>query len=280
MTINTGEADIKRLAIFEALNGQTKMDYWNDDECDSIDGTDGTQFPPHMIDQHQNLSIFVKDICRKFPLTFDKEVTVFDGVQAWRYKAPIDAFAHPDINPNNQCFCHKESGVCPISGTFNLTSCSGNAPIFVSFPHFLGGDAALFEKIEGLHPDPVNHVTFADIHPRLGFPVAGASRFQINLQVQTDSFISGLGKLKQDDILPIIWLEVVPGEFDESLKNLIYHSSFSANAVQLGLRWGTAFICLISLLLLIAAIYCRIKVKEIKVSNNQPESNKLNTVDA
>lgn len=89
----------------------------------------------------------------------------------------------------------------------------------------------------------------------------------------------GLGPLVQDDILPVVWLEVVPGEFDESLKNLIYHSSFSANAVQLGLRWGTAFICLISLLLLIAAIYCRMKVKEINVSNNQVESTKLNIVE-
>lgn len=65
------------------------------------------------------------------------------------------------------------------------------APIFASFPHFYTGDRKLIESIEGVNPVQEKHETYADIHPRLAFPIDGASRFQINIQVQKAAMVSG-----------------------------------------------------------------------------------------
>lgn len=46
------------------------------------------------------------------------------------------------------------------------------------------GDPDLLEPFEGLNPEEEKHSTFIDLHPRLGFPLAGASRFQLNIQVR------------------------------------------------------------------------------------------------
>lgn len=171
------------------------MDFWSTNDCNRIDGTDGSQFPPHLMDKKKPLEVYIQSLCRKLPLVFDSEVNVFDGVPAWRYKTPMNVFAHPDENPDNQCFCHIETGVCPPSGVFNGTLCY-EAPIFVSFPHFFTGTPNLYKNLEGIHPDPKKHQTFADVHPRLAFPIDGASRIQINVQVIKGINVDGKNRSK------------------------------------------------------------------------------------
>lgn len=257
-TIHSGEDDLKKLNVIDNFNGKPKLDIWATDECNRVDGTDGTQFPPYLMDKKHPLYVFIKAFCRKFPLIYDSEVNIFDGVPAWRYKAPTNIFSHPDINPENQCFCHIESGSCAPSGVFNATLCF-DAPVFSSFPHFLYGEQSLFKKIDGLYPDEKKHVNYADIHPRLAFPIGGASRFQINVQVQKVNMISDLARFDNNQILPVLWMEVMSGELSEELRAMIYHSTFSANAIQLSLRYGTLLVCVISLAMLIAACYFKNK---------------------
>lgn len=156
-----------------------------------MDGTDGSQFPPYLMDKKHSLQVFIKAFCRKFPLVYHSEVNIFDGIPAWRYKAPKNVFANPDINPENQCYCHIDSGSCSPNGIFNASLCF-KAPILTSFPHFLTGDKLLFRDLDGLQPDEDKHLTFADIHPRLAFPIGGASRFQINVQIHKVDMISGM----------------------------------------------------------------------------------------
>ncbi|XP_055687525.1 scavenger receptor class B member 1-like [Lutzomyia longipalpis] len=256
-TIHTGEGDIRQLAKILSLNGEDSIDFWTSDECNLMGGTDGSQFPPHLLQKKDRLELYIKDMCRKFPLEYEKDVTVFDGIPAWRYKAPDDVFANPKVNPDNQCYCHQTADECPKSGLFNSSICAYGAPIYLSFPHFYTGDERLYDKISGLHPDPEKHMTYADIHPRLAFPINGASRFQINVEVFQPAFTSSLYPLKEGDILPVLWLEVVPGEFSDELISLIFHSSFSANAVQIGLRYGTLLLTATFLALLIGVCWHR-----------------------
>lgn len=164
------------------------MNFWNSDECNRVDGTDGSQFPPHLMDKKQPLEVFVKAFCRKFPLHYDSEVNILGGIPAWRYKAPKNVFADPITNPANECFCTAQR--CAPSGVFNATKCF-NAPVFASFPHFYSGTDELFEHLDGLHPNETEHRSYADIHPRLAFPIGGASRFQINIQVTKSSMVAG-----------------------------------------------------------------------------------------
>lgn len=166
------------------------MNFWSTDECNQLDGSDGSQFPPHWMDKKQPLQVFIKAFCRKFPLEYEKEVNILNGIPAWRYKAPQNVFAHPDNNTANSCYCNTQTNDCPPSGVFNATLCF-DAPIFSSFPHFYTGDPKLFENIEGLQPDEKKHLTYADVHPRLAFPIDGASRFQINVQVQKAYWLTG-----------------------------------------------------------------------------------------
>lgn len=190
LTIHSGEGDIRKLAVIDNFNGSPKLNFWGTDECNRVDGSDGSQFPPHFLDKKHELQIFIKSFCRKLPLVYDSEVNIFDGIPAWRYKAPLDVFDSPKTNPANQCYCHMESGTCPPKGVFNVTKCF-DAPIFASFPHFFMGEESLFRNIEGLNPDESKHRTYADVHPRLAFPIDGASRFQINVQAQPVDMISG-----------------------------------------------------------------------------------------
>lgn len=166
------------------------MNFWSTEECNQLDGSDGSQFPPHWMDKKQPLQVFIKAFCRKFPLIYDEEVNILNGIPAWRYKAPLDVFAHPDNNTANSCYCDTKTNDCPPSGVFNASLCF-DAPIFSSFPHFFTGDPKLFENIEGLKPDEKKHLTYADVHPRLAFPIDGASRFQINVQVQKAYWLTG-----------------------------------------------------------------------------------------
>lgn len=190
-TIFTGEDDIRKLSLMDRFNGEEKMNYWSTDECNRLDGSDGSQFPPHWMDKKQPLQVFIKSFCRKFPLTYDEEVNILNGIPALRYKAPLNVFSHPNENAENLCYCNIATNDCPPSGLFNASLCFDGAPIFSSFPHFFTGDPVLFENIEGLQPDEKKHLTYADIHPRLAFPIDGASRFQINVQVQKADWVTG-----------------------------------------------------------------------------------------
>lgn len=261
-TINSGVDDIRKLNVIDNFNGEPHMDLWSTNECNRVDGTDGAQFPPHLMDQKQPLDVFIKAFCRKFPMHFDSEVSLFNGVPAWRYKAPKNVFDSPDKNPANQCYCHINSDKCAPSGVFDATPCF-DAPIYSSFPHFLYGDKSLFENIDGLAPNESDHLTYADIHPRLAFPMAGSSRFQINIQVYKNAV--GMDSFKPGQILPVIWMELTSSEVPEELRAMIYHSTFSANAIQLSLRYGSLFGLAISVTILVAGCY---------LSNSDNESNR------
>lgn len=194
ITIHSGVDDIGKLGVIDQFAGSSTLSMWSTDECNRIDGTDGSQFPPQYMDKKHTLHVFSKAFCRRFPLEFSEEVNILDGIPAWRYRPPTNVFAHPDQNEQNQCFCDRADSCAP-SGTFNVSKCFGDAPILLSFPHFFSGDSSLFANLDGLNPNEELHRTYADIHPRMGFPIGGSSRIQINLQVPTEStLIAGRGE--------------------------------------------------------------------------------------
>lgn len=262
-TINTGVNDLTKLGLIDNFNGAPQMNFWSTDECNRVDGTDGSQFPPHWMDKRQPLQVFVKAFCRKFPLVYESEVNIFDGVPAWRYKGPRDVFNHPNVTKENQCFCHIESGKCAPSGVFNATLCF-DSPIYSSYPHFLFGESKLFDRLSGLNPDESMHLSYADIHPRLAFPMTGASRFQINVLVNKIDSLTDLSNFDDEQILPVMWMEVTSDEIPEEFRAMIYHSTFSANAIQLSLRYGSLLIVTITLAVLVAGYYYNAKTEEEK----------------
>lgn len=144
------------------------------------------------------------------PMVFEKETKIFNNtIKSYRYTLPTNVFDHPNIMAENQCYCNMDSGACPPQGFFNTTPCNFGAPAFISLPHFFKGDAKIAAAIEGLKPDPELHKSYVDINPKLGFPMSGYSRLQINVQVQKSFGFSQLNMFSKDMILPIAWFDVV-----------------------------------------------------------------------
>lgn len=69
-------------------------------------------------------------------------------------------------------------------------------------------------------------------------------------------------RFKDKQILPVIWMEVMSGNISEDLRATIYHTTFSLNAIQLTLRYGSLLVCLMTLTVLIYVVYYRKKRKE------------------
>lgn len=159
------------------------MDIYHEDQCNELNGTDGSQFPPHLMNKKSPLVVYINNLCRNFPLVFEKEVSVFNGIPAWRYKNPANVFGTPHENPENQCYCAMDTGKCPPSGVFNISRCAYDTPILTSFPHFYQGDPDLIKNFTGLNPTMELHETYADVHPVLAFPLGGVSRFQMNVEL-------------------------------------------------------------------------------------------------
>lgn len=254
LTVYTGEDSLDNLGKIYAMNGDTKMNFWDSDECNEFIGTDGSQFPPHLMDKEQELKIFVKSFCRTIKLQYEREVSVLNGIPAWRYKVPEGGFASSLTNPENQCYCDAEnSNTCPPDGVFDASKCLDGIPLLLSYPHFLEGNESLFTHFEGLTPNRTLHETFADIHPRLAFPIGGASRLQINFRVK--SFDNYYKKLPKDLILPVFWFEVTSGEIPPQFQAIVFHTTHTANATYLAIQYGSIVAAFVSLLLLLSTSY-------------------------
>ncbi|KAJ2943399.1 hypothetical protein O0L34_g12208 [Tuta absoluta] len=235
LTINTGENDKDKMNMIEKLNGEDSLKFWGSPECNRIEGSDGSIFPPTLLDRKIPLQVFMPNLCRRIPYLYEEDVEVADGITLLRYRMPKNAFDDPDHNPANQCYCEIDTGVCPPKGVINVTACAMGAPALVSFPHFNEGADILTEDIEGLHPNPNLYENFLDVHPTLGIALSGKSSLQLNIQVRRTEFFSSVKWMKNGLILPIAWIEMSVEELPESLRSLVYHGTYSTAAVQLGL---------------------------------------------
>ncbi|XP_063898703.1 scavenger receptor class B member 1 [Helicoverpa armigera] len=234
-TINTGENDKDRMNIIEEFDGHDHLSFWGSTECNSIEASDGSIFPPSQLDRNRTLHVFYPNLCRRLPFQYEKTVEISDGIELYRYRMPLDVFDDPEHNPENQCYCEIDTATCPPRGVINVTDCTMGAPALVSFPHFYLADPKLREDVIGLKPDPLKHDSFIDLHPTLGIALSGKSSIQINIQVRKSDMFSSVKYLDQGLILPVAWIEMGVEELPESLRSLVYHGTYSTAAAQLGL---------------------------------------------
>ncbi|XP_045770733.1 scavenger receptor class B member 1-like [Maniola jurtina] len=225
LTINTGENDINKINTIEKLNGHKALSFWDNPECNSIESSDGSAFPPLSLDKNQTLKVFSSGLCRRLPFKYAKDVEMGDGVKLLRYELARDVFDDPAHNPDNQCYCNIDTGDCPPRGVFNVTHCSTSrflteGPAVASFPHFHLGDPALRERFTGLHPDSEQHQSYLDIHPTLGIAVRGKSTLQLNIQVKKLENFGPVQYFPQGLILPVAWIEMSVEELPENLQTL------------------------------------------------------------
>ncbi|CAB3378163.1 Hypothetical predicted protein [Cloeon dipterum] len=222
-TINTGMQDINKLGIVSAINGKKKLSMWRSNECNRVDGSEGSMFPPPQVASGLRLYIFLAQLCRRIPFDAIKFM-VTNGMPAVRYAPPEDVFS-PD-NPENQCYCL--SGKCPKNGLFNVGPCVFDSPTMASFPHFFQGDPSLLDEVEGLKPDAEKHQFYLDVHHKFGVPLGGKSRLQINIVAKAKN-IAPMKRFKRDTILPVCWFEVSVDELPPEVKSALKLATHTAS---------------------------------------------------
>nr|XP_023017900.1 scavenger receptor class B member 1-like [Leptinotarsa decemlineata] len=123
ITMNTGIYDYNKIGQFEKINGQDILSYFETDECNSLQSGDGAMYPPPQVQQKKNIYFMFPELCRRMPLVFENETTIFNGkVPAYRYVLPEDIFDSPEEKPENQCYCNSNKKC--LKGIFNTTACN------------------------------------------------------------------------------------------------------------------------------------------------------------
>ncbi|XP_074026812.1 epithelial membrane protein isoform X2 [Leptinotarsa decemlineata] len=219
LTIFTGSEDISKYGLIDKFNGKDNLTHYSSDECNSVMGSDGSIFPPHMT-VNTTIHLFDKDLCRRLPLVFDKEVISSNDVPAYRFKPPKNVFGDLEENPDNACFC-PQGPPCAPSGFFNVSLCQYDSPVLLSFPHFYLANDSYRLALDGISPpDPEKHSLYMDIQPMMGTAMAAKVRVQINLAVSQVVDIKQVATFP-DIIFPIIWFEEGLDSLPEEMTGLM-----------------------------------------------------------
>ncbi|XP_037070261.1 uncharacterized protein LOC119091556 [Pollicipes pollicipes] len=205
MLINTGQSDWRRIGMIERYDGSRTLPFWNTRQCNMVNGSDGTVYPPGG-DENTTVYLFARDICRSMPLLFEKHV-MHSGVRTLRYTPPEDVFDSVDTKPENMCYC-VGGPPCAPKGLFNISVCQYGSPTFISFPHFYLADPSIPAKVDGLAPSKEKHQFFVDIVPRVGVSMKAKIRVQINFKIGPVPDVLYTQNLP-DMFFPVLWMEAV-----------------------------------------------------------------------
>lgn len=90
--INTGQQDRRMFGRVSSWNSYRKLPFWSAPQCNAINGSDGTLFPPP-IKPTEPLYIFNQELCRTVNLVFDRPSAI-RSIQAYRFVLNPMNFAH------------------------------------------------------------------------------------------------------------------------------------------------------------------------------------------
>jgi scavenger receptor class B, member 1 len=264
LSVFSGTQNVNDVGKVYSVNNRTVLDVWKTEECNKVAGSDGVIYGPTLVQNKEDLHAYLPQFCRSLPLVFDKEEKILNGMRSYRYKAPFGTFSSTESYPENKFYCEpQDSKHQHIDGVLDVMKCiEGNPPILISHPHFMEGDAKLFEHFEGLNPDENFHESFAYLHPRLSVPIYGVSRMQINLRA--NHFGKLFSNLPDGIILPLAWIEITNDELPENLKTRLFLSTVIVDYAEILIKYGSLLSLMISSFVLITQNYCNLKYSAIK----------------
>ncbi|XP_053169849.1 platelet glycoprotein 4 [Scomber japonicus] len=204
--VYTGKDDISKVSTIDTWRGEKTLNFWGDEYCNMINGTDASSFAP-FVDKNEPLYFFSSDICRSVSASY-KATMDLEGIEVYRYTLLPSTLASPDINPDNMCYCTDKEVTknCTVAGVLDIRTCQAGRPIYISLPHFLYGSQSLIENVRGLNPIEEQHFTFFDVEPTTGFTLRFAKRIQVNMMYGPSNVITVLKKVKDYTIFPLVWL--------------------------------------------------------------------------
>lgn len=96
--INTGARDRRQFGKVSSWNSYKQLPFWASPSCNTINGSDGTLFPPP-IKKSEPLYIFNQELCRTVNLVYDRPSDI-RAIQAYRFVLNPMNFAHT-MQPTN-----------------------------------------------------------------------------------------------------------------------------------------------------------------------------------
>ncbi|XP_012936704.1 lysosome membrane protein 2 [Aplysia californica] len=198
------DGNLDNYILVDRWNGLKKLTLWTTEYANQIRGSDGSQHPPY-VTKDTSISIFDGYLQRSLKMCYNGSSS-FMGVRTLHFTVPYSEFATASENPDNAGFCTPDIHHCIPSGAYNMTDATNYAPIYVSMPHFVGGDPYYFKHVTGLHPDRLKHQPFYDIHALTGVSLQGARRYQLVVRTESFEYFSAFKNFPVS-YLPILWID-------------------------------------------------------------------------
>ncbi|XP_061783429.1 lysosome membrane protein 2 isoform X1 [Nerophis lumbriciformis] len=199
---HTGEQNHLDYGRVETWKGQRQLNFWNTNQSNSINGSDGGAFHP-LLKKDERIHIFTPDLCRSIYMDYEKDVEV-RGIPAYRFTPPRSVLASKEENPANEGFCVTPQE-CLGTGLLKVSPCRKGAPVVASFPHFYLADSKYVAAIEGMTPERTHHQTYLDLNPTTGIIVRANKRAQINILLNRVPYFPKT-RVLNDTIFPVMFL--------------------------------------------------------------------------
>ncbi|XP_018563143.1 scavenger receptor class B member 1 [Anoplophora glabripennis] len=237
--IYTGMTGMQEFGLLDNLNGKDTLPFWKEAPCNALRASEGSFFPPRYFTKADIVHIYDKDLCRILPMQYRRSVTKH-GIAADLFTPSDNIFESVDVQPENKCYCPGNE-FCPPKGLQNISPCQFDAPVYLSFPHFLDADPNLTKPFEGLSADREKHESYFKIQPKLGVPVEGKIRAQLNLKIDQAPYITVV-KDFPSIIFPIMWLEEGVDDLTPSIRRWIYLATTFADVACPLMTYGFIFL--------------------------------------
>jgi hypothetical protein len=271
-TMYTGEGNPYNLSNIAFYNGQKQLNFWKTDECNRVHGSDGSSFNPY-IKEDDTLWFFNDQLCRALPLTFDQNIDR-QGLPAMRFKPREDVLMSSKKFPKNSCFDVTEE--VRGDGIFDLTKCQFNAPIIISWPHFLDAEPRYSQAVEGLSPNRSKHGFWFDIQGTTGTTLSAKARVQINMALKKNPNFDSLSKIN-DTIFPILWFEEGIDELGEDIITTLKGAVILPSNIKEYILYCLLGVCGTVIVLFSTAVI-RLLVKRISVAEVDKVCDRFNDI--
>ncbi|XP_055926726.1 lysosome membrane protein 2-like isoform X2 [Argiope bruennichi] len=198
----TGEDGIEKYSQIAKWNNMSRIPFWNNQYCNMMNGTDGSQFPPP-VSKRDILYVYTPELCRSVSLEFLTDVRV-QGIPALRFVTPDRLFASPTVNPDNMCYC-TDKKFCDLSGILDVSPCRKGMKLAVTGPHFFLAHEFIKERVTGLTPSRELHETYVDIEPNTGLVLRASRKLQMNFILDKFDEMEETKNVKLT-VIPLIWV--------------------------------------------------------------------------
>jgi len=229
-TVYTGAQGMDNYMNIYSWKGKTEVDFWSENTCNMINGTEGSQFPRPLLRENDVL-MFTAELCRSIYATYEKDVQ-HGPLTLYRYVLPDKLLAESD---ENKCYC-PDDFTCR-AGMMNVGPCKDGKPVVMSTPHFYQGNIEDARLLDGLEPNKEEHQTYLDLEPNTGVVFRAAKRLQVNMPLRRYANFPAL-KNVPELIYPILWVNetaVVPMDRTEKLHRTLTMPHLVVNYVSWGL---------------------------------------------